>query len=361
MRKGIFFIFFTIFIVVALGIPMFYLGYFETPGEQVIFTVQRGENFALLASKLQAAGVVKSGRAFRWYVNLSAPSSKLKRGEFGLYKNMPAPDVVYALTEGKPMEYKVTVPEGYNLFQIADILEAKGLARKKEFLEAAKSPELTKQLPTVIDGEKLPRSIEGYIFPDTYLLQKVYSEKEIAQIMVQRFKEIYSQLAPEIRESPVVQLLRLKPHQVITLASIVEKETGAASERPMIAGLFVNRLKKRMRLQTDPTVIYGVWARDEKWDGNIRRRDLDDKNEYNTYQIDGLPPGPIASPGMNAIKAVLNPSETEYLYFVSKNDGTSHFSKEYKDHQKAVQQTQLKPKAKDGKSWKDLPAEQRAK
>lgn len=361
MRAGIFLVLFAVIIAVLIGLPTYFLGYFEAPGDQVVFTVQKGENFAQLAGKLQALGIVKSGRALRWYVNFSNPPSKLKRGEFGLYKNMPVPEVIHALTEGKPMEYKVTIPEGYNVFQIAEILETKGLAKKEDFIAAAKSAELVALLPTISADGKKPNSIEGYIFPDTYLLQKVFSAREIAQIMIQRFREIYHSLEGDVKNSMVAQSLNLTPHQIITLASIVEKETGAASERPMIAGLFVNRLKKRMRLQTDPTVIYGVWWRDGVWDGNIRRKDLDDQNEYNTYQISGLPPGPIASPGMNAIKAVLSPAETEYLYFVSKNDGTSIFSKEYKDHQKAVQNTQLRSGAKEGKSWKNLPSEQRAK
>lgn len=341
--------------------PAWFLGYFQRPGlETLPFTVQKGENFAQIGSRLQAAGVIKSERALRWYINFVPPQKPLQRGEFGLHKGMPIPEVVVALTEGKPLDYKVTIPEGYNMFLVAELLEAKGLAGKAEFLAAAASPELTSMLPTLRPGDKAPASIEGYIYPDTYQLQRVYSATEIAKIFVSQFRENYKLVAEEIQSSPTVREFGLSPHQVITFASIVEKETGAGSERPLVASVFVNRLRKRMRLQTDPTVIYGTWLKTGSWDGNIRRKDLNEKTPYNTYQIDGLPPGPIANPSLNSIKAVLNPAASEFFYFVSKNDGTHVFTKDYKDHMNAVRNLQLNPANKDGKSWRDLPEGQRA-
>lgn len=351
----------TLFLGALLALPAWQLGYFAVPGETVPFTVQKGENFALLAKKLQDQGIIRSERALRWYVNFNRPSKSLKRGEFGLYKNMPVPEAVRALTEGKPMEYKFTVPEGFNLFQIAEQIEAKGFATKADFLAAARSPEVVGQLPTIESGTKLPRSIEGYVFPDTYLLQKVFTAREIVLVMVARFREVYKEVAPALAASETVRSLGLSPHEVITLASIVEKETGAAEERPLIASVFVNRLRKKMRLQTDPTIIYGIWVVNGTWDGNIRRRDLNEKTEYNTYQINGLPPGPIANPGINAIRAVLSPAESDFLFFVSRNNGTHIFSRDYGSHNKAVKETQLNPAAKEGKSWRDLPVEQRAR
>lgn len=355
---------FMVLVVLGLGGLVWVgsqLGYFSSAGETVVFTVEKGDNFSLLAKRLQAQGVIQNERAFRWYVNFFRPSKSLKRGEFGLYKNMPAPKVVQALTEGKPMEYKVTVPEGYNLFQIAQILEEKGLARQADFLKAARHPEAVALIPTVRPGERAPKSIEGYIFPDTYLLQKVFSPLEIAKLMVMRFREVYQGVSADLLASSTVNSLSLSPHEVITLASIVEKETGAAQERPLIASVFVNRLRKKMRLQTDPTVIYGVWVADGKWDGNIRRRDLNTPTDYNTYQMSGLPAGPIANPGINAIRAVLRPAESDYYFFVSRNNGTHIFSKDFASHNRAVRETQLNPGAKAGKSWRDLPSEQRAR
>ncbi|RYZ96154.1 MAG: endolytic transglycosylase MltG, partial [Proteobacteria bacterium] len=343
-----------------LAVPAWQLGYFKMPGEGVAFIVGRGENFAGIAKRLQESGVISSERAFRYYVNFTGPRRKLQRGEFGLYRNMPVPEVVRALSEGKPLQHPLTVPEGYNLFQIASVIEGMGMQKKEDFMKAARDPEVIAMIPTVGGGKERPTSIEGYIFPDTYMVQRVFSAKEIAQAMVQRFREVYKIVQPELQASATVQSLGLTPHQVITLASIVEKETGNGSERPLIASIFVNRLRKRMRLQTDPTVIYGVWEATGAWDGNIRRKDLNTPTPYNTYQMEGLPPGPIANPGLNAIRAVLQPSTSEYYFFVSRGDGTHIFSKEYSDHAKAVRDTQLTPGAKEGKSWRNLPSEQRA-
>ncbi len=344
-----------------MGIPSWQLGIFQVQGEGVEFTVNKGENFASLARKLQAEGVVKSERALRWYVNFFPPSKSLKRGQFQLYQNMSVPAVVSALTEGKPLEILFTVPEGHNIFQVAEALEAKGFVKRQDFLNACRSGEILALIPGTEAGQMRPKSAEGYLFPDTYSLQRIFTAREIAQLMVQRFREVYQDLEVEIKSSPTVAELGLSPHQVVTFASIVEKETGAGHERPLIASVFVNRFRKKMRLQTDPTVIYGVWEAQGSWDGNIRRRDLQNPTPYNTYQIDGLPVGPIANPGLNALKAVLKPDTSEYLYFVSKNNGTHIFSKDYTSHARAVRETQLAPGAKDGKSWRDLPTEQKAR
>lgn len=336
------------------------LGYFSSLGQPTVFLVNKGDNFVAVSKRLEAQGVIKSARALRWYHNL-VPHGPLHRGEFALTTNMPVPAVVSALTEGKPIEYKFTIPEGQNIFQVGELLEEKGFVKKGEFLEAAFSSDLIKTLPGFQPGDIPPRSIEGYIFPDTYLLQKIFTAKEIAQMMVAHFREVYKSLEPELQTSLVMNELRLTPYQFITLASIVEKETGNVDERPVIASIFVNRLRKKMRLQTDPTVIYGLYLKNKgTWNGNITRRDLNEEGPYNSYQIAGLPPGPIANPGISALKAVLKPANTDYLYFVSRGDGTSIFSREYGAHSKAVRDTQLAPR-KNGKSWRDLAPEKRAK
>ena len=344
----------------VLGAGAWSLGYFSGPGEPVAFTVQKGENFASLANKLKSQGIIRSARAMRWYVNLRGKTRPLQRGEFELRTNMPVPAVVYALTEGKPIEHKFTVPEGFNVFQIAEELEAKGFARKADFLAAARSPELIQMLPGLDPSLPKPALIEGFLYPDTYLLQKVFTAKEIAQAMVAHFREVYKTVEGEIRSSPVAQELKLNPYQVLTLASIVEKETGNNDERPLVASIFVNRLRKRMMLQTDPTIIYGIYLEKGSWDGKIGRRNLDEPGPYNTYRSYGLPPSPISNPGLNAIRATLNPAQTDYLYFVSKGDGTHIFSKDYGAHSRAVHDTQLVPKAKEGKSWRNLPKDKRA-
>jgi UPF0755 protein len=335
------------------------LGYFQPSGGPVTFTVSKGENFAALSQKLKARSIIRSARALRWYVNFASPHKKLQRGEFALNLNMPVPELVAALTEGKPIQYPFTVIEGENIFQVAEALEAKGLAAKADFLAAARAPEVIKLIPWNSPMAR-PSSIEGYLFPETYMLQKVFTAKEIAALMVQKFREEWRVLEPESKESTLAKEFLFNSHQLITLASIVEKETGAAVERPEIASVFLNRLRKRMRLQTDPTVIYGIYLRSGSWNGVIGRAGLDSPSEYNTYQHDGLPPGPISNPGLNALKATIHPAATDYLYFVSRGDGTSAFSKDLYAHTLAVQ-SGLAPGAKKGKSWRKLELEKRAK
>jgi len=351
-------------IVVFLGLGLFswrYSLFFGPGGEEKFFVVEKGENFVRLAKRLHANGIIQNERVFRWYVNIVGSRKSLRRGEFLLQEGMSIREVLLVLTEGKPVEHKFTVPEGHNIYQIAQNLEQANLVSSaSDFLNAVKSPELIAQIPTFTEGQKRPASIEGYIYPDTYHLQKVFSAKEIATIMFSRFKEIYKQLAPEFSSAEHVRNLGMSAHDVITLASIVEKETGAAVERPLIASVFINRLYKKMRLQTDPTIIYGILDRDGRFDGNIRRRDISAATAYNTYAMHGLPPGPIANPGMNAIQAVLNPAQSDYFFFVSRNNGTHIFSKNFREHQRAVRETQLKPGVKVGKSWRDLPKEERA-
>ncbi len=344
--------------LLGLGVMGWELGLFQTRGQPVIVVVDKGTRFLHLAHHLKEQGVIRNERALRWYLNLFG-GGKLKRGEFELYENMSIPSVVSTLTSGKPLEHKFTVPEGYNIYQIADLLEEKGFGKREAFLAAAHSIEVTKNIPTLTPGAPV-NSIEGYIFPDTYMIQRIFTEKEIAAMMVARFREVYNGMKQAFEASEVTRGLGLTPHQVITLASIVEKETGAASERPVIASVFLNRLKKHMRLQTDPTVIYGIWARDGRFDGNIHRRDLTTPTPYNTYVINGLPPGPIASPGQQAIQAVLNPSASEYLFFVSKNDGTHEFTSDFRSHTRAVKELQLNPISRTGKSWRNLPKKLRA-
>lgn len=186
-------------------------------------------------------------------------------------------------------------------------------------------------------------SLEGYLFPETYMFAPGTPVKQIVQLMLRQF----------VKKTKNLNLAssHLSPHEVIILASIVEKETGAEWERPTIAGVYLNRLKKKMRLQADPTTIYGIW---ENYNGNLRRRHLLEKTPYNTYKISGLPLGPIANPSLAAIKAVLTPKEHQFIYFVSKNDGTHVFTPTYKEHQKAVEFWQKTRWRRKGKSWRDL-------
>lgn len=329
-------------------------------GKKQLFLVQPRDNFPRLAFRLEKRGLIASARAFQWYAMGQSQGPKL--GEYALHPGMSNREIVHVLSSGKSILHKLFVPEGYNKFQIAQQLENKKLGSQKRFLALIESPDFIRSmaLPT-LEGAPLPVSLEGYLYPDTYLINRGLKEEKIIQQMVQRFKKVYLELAPKIARNAYLEKYNLNPHEMIILASIVEKETGAGFERPMIASVFYNRFAKKMRLESDPTTIYGMWNRDRFFKGNIRRKDLREKTPYNTYAIKGLPLGPIANPGRNAIEAVLSPSSSDYLFFVSKNDGTHVFTKNYKEHSKAVKMLQKNPKMRHKKSWRNLPQKLRVK
>lgn len=348
--------------VAAGGAFYYYLNVPVSKGTEnkQVFLVRAGDNFIQIGQRLQREGLIRSSRFMRWYLKYSGSKQTPKRGEYELSAAMSLQEIIATIASGKSITYRFTVPEGKNMFEIAALLEADGFATEKEFIDAVTDVNFIRklQIPTLrtVDID----SLEGYLYPDTYLLHKGLSAKEIAVVMVDRFKEVYSSIREKWKASKAVKELNLSDHEVIILASITEKETGAGFERPLISSVWYNRLKMPMRLQSDPTIIYGMWRRDGKFDGNIRRKDIMNRTEYNTYVINGLPKGPIANPGLNAIESVLEPAESDYLYFVSRNDGTHVFTKRYKDHQRAVNRLQKNPSARKGKSWRDLPEEKRA-
>jgi UPF0755 protein len=237
----------------------------------------------------------------------------------------------------------VTVREGENTYEIAADLESKNLVRKEVFLGLCRNP---KFLRGVLGPDSHATTIEGYLFPDTYFFNKTMSPEEMIREMVHHFNAIWTP-AFDTRAKE----LGMSRFQVLTLASIIEKETGAPQERPLISSVFHNRLHKGMKLQSDPTTIYGIWSR---YHGNIHKADLSDPSPYNTYYVPALPVGPISNPGLDSIKAALYPSQSDYLFFVSHNDGTHEFTRSYEEHTNAVKKFQLDPKAREGKSWRDL-------
>ena len=261
-----------------------------------------------------------------WWKGLG---KKIQWGDFELYAGMPPALLLEYLASGRNMIRKVTFPEGFTLQQIAQRLGEEKLVEEKTFLALARTPQWVEQLG--IDGP----SLEGYLFPDTYLFHRGMAPEEIQKKMVQRFKKVFESLPPQNPSAG-----HLSTRELVILASIVEKESGLFSERPLIASVFYNRLNKGMPLQSDPTVIYGL----TDFDGNLRKKDLLKQTSYNTYRNPGLPPGPIANPGRNSLEAVLSPVQSEYLYFVSKNDGSHYFSKNLKDHNRAVSRYQLSKK-----------------
>ena len=312
-------------------------------GEEVVFEIEPGSAFVTIAKNLQSKGLIKNAGMFRIYSRITRQDSKVKTGEYLLNTNMRPSDILVIISSGKSIERKITISEGLNIFEIAELFEAGGLCSKSLFLEKVKNKELIKKLL----GEEV-NSLEGYLYPETYSYTKYTLADDLIEMMVKsaliKFKDIEDQAA----------VVGFKRHQVFTLASIVEKETGAPEERPLISSVFHNRLRKNMLLQTDPTIIYGKAIKYGKLEISITKEDIHAPTEYNTYVVKGLPPGPIANPGIEALKAAVNPAQSDYLFFVSKNDGTHTFTQEYKDHQKAVKDFQQNKKAREGKSWRDL-------
>jgi UPF0755 protein len=292
---------------------------------EVVFRVERGDSVARVASRLESEGLVRDARAVRGLARWYELGGSLQVGEFAISAAMTPREILDKLASGRVVTYEVVIPEGFTQVMIAERLAQAGLVDPEAFLELAGDPSTAQTLG--VEGQTL----EGYLYPDTYRLAKGLSPLAVAGTLVGQFLAVWQEL------EPIASAQGKNMREVVTLASIVEKETGVPEERPLIAGVFLNRMKKGMRLETDPTVIYGI----ENFDGNLRRRHLEDaSNVYNTYKIKGLPPGPIASPGHDALQAVLEPADTAYLFFVSRNDGTHVFSETYREHVNAVNRYQ---------------------
>ena len=270
-----------------------------------------------------------------WFFQILGRVQQLDRkiipGEYELHAGMRPTELLEKLVAGDVYQHSVTIPEGYNVVQIADILDQKGLADKEAILQLNRDPAFIASL-----NVKAP-TLEGYLFPDTYRFPRYTPPEVIVRAFVSRFHEM---VTPELLAQ--AKSMGMTFQEVLTLASVVEKETGLASERPLVSGVFHNRLRQNIPLQSDPTVIYAL----EYFDGNIRKADLSVNSPYNTYRVRGLPPGPIANPGLAAIQAALYPTPSDFVYFVSRNDGSHKFSTTLAEHNKAVDQYQRRPRSK---------------
>jgi len=291
-----------------------------------VVTVTPGQRFSSFSEKLKNKGIIHHPLKFKLFARIKGYEKKIKAGEYILSPSMAPEKILEIMVNGKVHLHRMTVPEGYNLRQIARVVTEAGFGSEEDFLRTATDTDL------VHAREIKAETFEGYLFPDTYLFPKDTTSEEIISTMVKRFRSVFK---PEWKNR--AEALGFSIHQVVTLASIVEKETGVASERPVISSVFHNRLKRKMRLESDPTVIYGI----KDFDGNITKKHLAEPTPYNTYVIRGLPPGPIANAGVGAFEAVLFPADTKFLYFVSKKDTTHQFSTNIKDHNRAVRKYQL--------------------
>jgi UPF0755 protein len=296
------------------------------PAASVVVTVSHGLPLAEVARQLQAAGVVRSAEGFTLLAWLRGDARRIKAGPYDFGGAARPGRVLDRLVAGDVRRQRLTIPEGFNLQEIAARIEAEGIGRAETFLQLAQDPDFIASL-----GIASP-SLEGYLFPDTYLFDSGTPEDRLIRTMVRQFT---SRLAPDLVDGAAK--LGLDPHQLVTLASIIQKEAGNRGEMPVIAAVFHNRLRCNMPLQADPTVIYGV----ADYKGTITRRHLKTPTPYNTYCITGLPPGPIASPGEDALRAAAFPAEADYLFFVARGDGAHTFSRTLREHNKAVRQYRL--------------------
>ena len=317
--------------------------YFQKPLSMSAYTivhVQHGDSLRAISENLRLKGVISNQDEFLLWGKIFRHGSKIRTGEYGIPTGTTMDGLFSILRSGKSLGYRVSIPEGSNMLEIAQRLEELKLCSAEAFMKVVRDPQFIRS----VLGRSV-FSLEGYLFPDTYFFTKIDGAKIIARKLVQRFKDKTSHLTIPNGWSL---------DQVVTLASIIEKETGAEEERPLISSVFHNRLRKKMRLQTDPTVIYAKYLVSGHYELKISREDLGLEHSYNTYRKHGLPPGPISNPGLEALEAALNPAPSEYLFFVSRNDGTHVFTTEYKDHLRAVGDFQLNKKAREGRSWRDL-------
>jgi UPF0755 protein len=280
----------------------------------------KGSGTRAIAQKLADAGVVRYSPQF-WLARAIHPRTTLQAGEYRFERAASVAEVFSRLARGDVFYVSFTVPEGSSMFDIARLLESEGIMPGQEFLQAAEDP------ATIRDVAPNARTLEGFLFPSTYRVGHFTTAAALCQMMTGQFRKEWKKLMPDQSDAT----------ETVTLASLIEKETGIAAERPLVASVFTNRLRLGMTLDCDPTVIYAALL-ENRYRGVIHRSDLDNKNPYNTYQHAGLPPGPIANPGASSLTAALHPEETEFLYFVAKPGGDGHvFSSNLAAHDKAVQ------------------------
>ncbi len=297
----------------------------------VILEIQEGASAARALETLESHGIVQKSRLSLLYLRLTGRSRNIKAGEYAFTRPMTPGEVFDKIISGDVHYHRVTVLEGSRVDETIVQFVRGGFGSEAEYLEAVRDVSLIADL----DDEAV--DLEGYLFPDTYGLKKGTTPRAVVAIMVARFREVFQPAWIE-----AARRRGLTVRQAVTLASLVERETALAEENPIVASVFHNRLRRGMRLQCDPTVIYALAMRDA-YDGNIRKADLRIDSRYNTYRYSGLPPGPIGSAGGSALQGSVEPADTDYLYFVSMNTGRHAFSRTLAEHNRAVWEYQKKP------------------
>jgi UPF0755 protein len=336
LKKTLLFISIPLFVIVCAAAGLIYdlSIYADTPAnvnttQNVIVDVRPGQTLRTTADILQQSKLIKSRLKFILIARVKGLDKHLKAGEYLLSATMPPRQILEIMVKGAVNLHKLTVPEGYNIPQIAVLVENAKFGSKVDFIKTATDTALASK--SGIEAA----TFEGYLFPDTYFFPREVAMDQIISTMLNRFWSVFT-TEWKMRAKD----LGFTVHQIVTLASIIEKETGTAFERPIISSVFHNRLKKKMRLESDPTVIYGI----KNFDGNLTRKHLGTDTPYNTYKIKGLPIGPIANPGRDSLEAALYPEKSVFIYFVSKKDNTHYFSTNLNEHNQAVRKYQLKRK-----------------
>ena len=314
------------FTVLRARVRSAYRGY--TAVEQFV-EIPPGAGTRVIGERLVSSGIVRDTLTFRIALWQSGQARRLKAGEYRFTAAMTPADVISKIARGDVYVVSVTFREGLTAAEMARVYEAHGLGSAASFIEAAKD------VAPIATLDPLARNLEGYLFPETYQLPRRSDASRLILMMVERFEHV---LTPDLRAA--FEARGLSVRQAVTLASIVEKETGRSDERPIVAAVYENRLRIGMGLQCDPTVIYALEL-EGKYTGNLRRDDLAYDSPYNTYRHAGLPPGPIANPGRASLEAVANPANVNFLYFVSRNDGSHEFATTLAEHNRNVFKYQI--------------------
>jgi UPF0755 protein len=301
----------------------------ERPGPllpaPVRIDVAPGEPFRVTAAKLETAGLVPSALVLALWARFEGIDRQIQHGAYQFVEPLSPMALVEKMRSGEAMMIHVTLPEGATARDLALVLEHSGLGPADKFLVLLRDGAFAQSL-----GVSAP-VLEGYLFPDTYFFSPLDSAEKILGSFVGRFQKVFTpEMAAEAEQGGFTI------HQIVTLASVIEKETAREDERPLVAAVFRNRLRRGMPLQADPTVIYGI----ENFNGNLTRKDLETRTPYNTYTEAGLPPGPIANPGRSSLLAALHPADVPYLYFVARDDGSHEFNATLADHNRAVNRYQ---------------------
>ncbi|HZR24826.1 MAG TPA: endolytic transglycosylase MltG [Vicinamibacterales bacterium] len=291
--------------------------------------IPQGAGSRTIGDRLVDAGVIHDHLTFRASLWLTGKGTKLKAGEYRFDRAMTPAEVIDKIARGDVYVSHLTFPEGLTVFDMAKLFESHGFGPASAFVDAAMDSTAIK----AIDPQA--KTLEGYLFPETYALPRKTDAPKLVRLMVAQFQHAFT---PELQEAAKAQNMTVR--QVVTLASIVEKETAKPEERPMVASVYLNRLHIGMPLQCDPTVIYALQLAG-RYDGNIHKEDLSIDSPYNTYRYPGLPPGPIASPGKASLDAAVHPAESQFLYFVSRNDGSHEFARTLDEHNRNVQKYQI--------------------